>query len=876
MLMVDDPPLMIKMRSQKTMTSATKVSGFEGTAPHSALRFQRCLNVFVAALISGCSNVRAPIESDTPIHLEEHLKSALVESAEPPTEVPNQVDWIFADGRAKWRPLRMPTTLESDAQSRRASGRGSTVTNVDDALRLSLSEATRFGETLIGGVFSELDDWNFDEWGMIVLRARTHQPVKGMLVLFELDGDVIPREAMSRLMHPSEIPPMFSDGVLLTYAFPVRRPEGLRQGTRWTRLGIAFAVSEESSIDIVSVSAVPSGEELSWASTISYRDSYGVASESRADSARRALYAHTPARLTFRVVVPEAGRLDFGLGVVRDDLPVTFRITVQPDQTESQVLFEETYADRTRWSQHSIDLAPLAGRTASLIVEAMAEREGTVALWGAPTLSGIRRAQLPNIIFYVIDGAGADFMSVYGYERRTTPHLEELAAEGAVFERAYSNATWTQPSTASFTTSLHHSVLRGFRPGSSPVPPGVTTVAEHLHAAGYLTTSLTTNPTAGRIIGPRNGADVLLVDYAHDSTASSAQLHEDFWRFREHYPAEPFWVHFQTTDVHPPYGTVPPFAGRYVSAERRAKLTTWNREVGRGVVGRTNIFRGYREELGRLGIDAQTFYDGLRGLYDEAMEHQDYQLGRLVERLKARGEWQRTLLIIAADHGHPAGTFARFGRGLLDPEPPDWEGALFGAFNTHIPLIFVWPDRIAGGQRFSQPVSMIDILPTVLDLVGLPPPDLTQGQSLAPLLLGEEGFKARPVILDEFRHDPGTGELIGNIEIVDGRWGASLEIGPTPLGADPRFGRHAVPAAGRGASPYFSEVPRLLLYDLSSDPFAVHSVNERYPALVEKYSGLLLHQWKAHQALAKRFQPAEAAPLTPDELRALRSLGYIR
>ena len=73
---------------------------------------------------------------------------------------------------------------------------------------------------------------------------------------------------------------------------------------------------------------------------------------------------------------------------------------------------------------------------------------------------------------------------------------------------------------------------------------------------------------------------------------------------------------------------------------------------------------GYREELGRLGIDAQTFYDGLRGLYDEAMEHQDYQLGRLVERLKARGEWQRTLLIIAADHGHPAGSFPRFGRGL--------------------------------------------------------------------------------------------------------------------------------------------------------------------------------------------------------------------
>lgn len=254
--------------------------------------------------------------------------------------------------------------------------------------------------------------------------------------------------------------------------------------------------------------------------------------------------------------------MDFGLGVVRDDFPVTFRIAIQPDGSESEIIFEDSYADRRRWSQHSIDLARPAGSTASLTLEATAEREGTVALWGAPTLSGARRSDLPNIVFYVIDGAGADLMSVYGYERDTTPHIEALAAEGAIFERAYSNATWTEPSTASFTTSLHHSVLGGFNRESSPVPPRVATIAEYLHGAGYLTTALTSNPIAGRIIGPQNGADVLLMDYTHGSRASSAQLGDDFWRFRERNPAEPYWAHFQSTGVHPPYAAVPPFAGR--------------------------------------------------------------------------------------------------------------------------------------------------------------------------------------------------------------------------------------------------------------------------------------------------------------------------
>ena len=112
-------------------------------------------------------------------------------------------------------------------------------------------------------------------------------------------------------------------------------------------------------------------------------------------------------------------------------------------------------------------------------METDAEKPGTVAFWGAPTLGARRTSAKPNVIFYVLDGGGADYMSVYGYNRRTTPNMERLAAEGAVFERAYSNSSWSKPSTTSFMTSLHNSVLGNTKGRFDPLPVEALTMAEH-------------------------------------------------------------------------------------------------------------------------------------------------------------------------------------------------------------------------------------------------------------------------------------------------------------------------------------------------------------------------------------------------------------
>lgn len=423
----------------------------------------------------------------------------------------------------------------------------------------------------------------------------------------------------------------------------------------------------------------------------------------------------------------------------------------------------------------------------------------------------------PNVVLYIIDGAAAEFMSVYGYERRTTRFLEGLAAEGTVFDRAYSNSSFTKASVPSFMTSLHTSVLGGLRSDSDPVPPQAVTMAERMKAAGYRTYVLTSNPYCGRLSGLDRGVDVLREAGVWDLRHGSADLRREFWRIRSGRPDEPYWVHFQTTDVHRPWEMTSP---------------------GRAA-----------------GIDPARLYRTARRLYEEAMVLQDREIGRLVDDLKERGEWERTLFIVAADHSHVSA-----GLPFFDPAMPAWEAPVFASQKSRIPLILVWPEKIPAGKRVAAPVSMIDLLPTVLDLAGLPRAGMAQGRSLVPLVMGRGKGKRRPVVLDEFYSD--GEDLFGSLEIVDGRWGASLRIDTRPVG------RKNEQDLGRPAP--------LLLFDLEHDPHALRSLHAERPDLVRRYSRMLARAWRESLELGRKFARPGALPMRPEEIERLRTLGYLR
>ena len=801
---------------------------------------------------SGSSSGSTVLTADMPLHLEDHLEAATIFGSDVPADVPAAVEWRFDEPQPDWTSARLPP-FGRPVQTRTA-----------NALRLSVEEANRlpFGNLLEGAIYVDLPDWKREDWGYVLVRARTSENVSQLRLAFNLRENRGVQDSPFRFA--SEFVDVINDGSVQTYLLQADWSppwEGPWEGP-WKQLSIGISAEEPAGIDILSVSVIP--KEANYAAAPA-----GVRTEVRIRAFRRTLYTHAPGRLEYRVRVPEAGRLDVGLGVLRDDDPVTFRITAAREGDQAETLLEESYADQERWAQRTVDLSGLSGQLVTLALEVDAERAGSVALWAAPTLTGDRSIEKPNVIFYIIDGGAADYMSVYGYSRRTTPNLERLASEGAVFEHAYSNASWTRPSTASFMTSLHSSVLGGIRgEAADPVPEQAVTMAEHMHQAGYQTAVFVSNPYAGTLSNLERGVDVFRQAGVSPNSHSSTELHQDYWRWREAYPAEPYWVHFQTTDVHTKFDQTrdapAPFAGLFSTPELRETYYEWERQLA-AAAGFTHVPWLSLEALEETGINYEAFFNAGRRMYDETMAHQDYQLGQLVERLKARGEWGHTLLIVAADHGSAAAH-------LPDPFPPKW-GPMFRSSVTRIPLIVVWPDRIAPGQRFNQPVSMIDMLPTILNLASLPLPEVMQGQSLVPLLLVEEGWEQRPVILDEFGD---TGELSGYIEVIDGQWGASLLINPNPSGRLPTVSD--IPKS-RVGDYYHSRQRRpvpLLLYDLWNDPYTQHSLHEERPDLVEHYTAFLEAQFEAHQSLAQQFTPGEESPLTPEQLRTLRSLGYIR
>lgn len=798
---------------------------------------------FLLLCCPGFEAKQKTIRAVYPIHLEEYITQAKVRGSEAPKNIEAAVEWRFDERQTDWKPI---IPLRKSVLPVRTEQKDDALCLIlDGSVKSPRSDVTRCS----GGIWVDLPDWHRDDWAYIMVSARSKCEGGSVTMTCKLNKrENVGARDSSQFVDSTESVDLIGDNDIHSYIIRADWSPGEYSGyprwhDPWTQLGLQFSTDKEATVDVLAVSVIPKEAKYTGAPA-------GACTEVRGIAYRRVLFMHAPGSIAYRLRVPNAGRLDVGLGVLRDSPPVTFRVAAKTDHGARDILFEEEFADKTGWGQRSLDLSGFAGKTIELILEAECEHAGAVALWAAPTLSGGRSGDRPNVILYIIDGGAADHMSVYGYNRRTTPFLERLAASGAVFDRAHSNSSWTKISAPSFMTSLHSSVLGPLQNPSDRLPPQAITMAEQMHGAGYQTAVFISNPHCGTMSGLERGVDVLREAGVEPNSESSERLQADFWKWRRDYPGEPYWVHIQPTDVHMPWTQSAPFAGMFIDPGYQITYLEWFKKIAE-TEGRLS------ERFGKASIDPARFNYLARGLYDETMAHQDDQIGRFVERLKAEGEWEHTLFIVAADHSSS-------GAGLipLEPMPAEWGQTNLAACVTHVPLIMSWPGQIKPGQRFIQPVSLIDLLPTILDLTGLPEPDIKQGQSFAPLLLGRDGWEQRPVILDEFSVRPDTGAVYGTIDVIDGRWGASLKIGKAPWEENEK--------------PEFLRPAPLLVYDLWNDPQCIRSLHQGRPEMVRKYSEFLEAKLKEHQLLAKKFSRAANVPLNPEQIETLRTLGYIR
>jgi arylsulfatase A-like enzyme len=323
---------------------------------------------------------------------------------------------------------------------------------------------------------------------------------------------------------------------------------------------------------------------------------------------------------------------------------------------------------------------------------------------------------VPNVLIIVLDTLRADHLSSYGYSRSTSPNIDRLASEGALFENAYATSSWTLPAHASMLTGLypfeHGTVLRGQRLSNRFV-----TLGEELQKLGYRTRAISANPYFFiRRDGFANG--FMHFDDLYHSWASYAvrtyyghkiyqflfarRGHEDYparrravdvtrasveWIERD--PQIPFFLFLNYYDVHEPYLSEPGWRNRFSSKPKPGGI--FNSPKGRFDPQLTP------EQL-QDEIDA----------YDGAIAYADHHIGELLKNLERLGMAEKTLVIITSDHGEGFGEHGLIGH----------RKALYHHL-VRVPYIFWMPGRIAAGRRVSVAVTNTSLPATVIEIVAL-------------------------------------------------------------------------------------------------------------------------------------------------------------
>jgi arylsulfatase A-like enzyme len=467
-------------------------------------------------------------------------------------------------------------------------------------------------------------------------------------------------------------------------------------------------------------------------------------------------------------------------------------------------------------------------------------------------------ARKPNVILISIDTLRADRLNSYGYRaRELSPALDRLAADGVLFERHIAASPWTTPSHLSLLTSLQpsaHGVTASLKRLGAALRRGADvdrlapeheTLAEVLSRRGYVTAAF----TGGVTMDPRFGFDQGFATY----DTSMAKLAE--WNFaallewiRAH-RQRPYFLFWHTFEVHAPYLHDDFAAGELAATEaaRLAKsLARARHATSEGLPSPNSLLR-VLEAQGLLKASVCV------ALYDAGVRSADRWIGRLVERLAQDGQYDQTLIVVTSDHGEQLGERAGPGGN------PARDGRFYNAHGTttteemvRVPLILKLPAQAQAGQRVAAISRAIDVMPTILDVLGFTDgPRAMQGASLRTLWEqpGAEPREALSEALSRARESK-------SLRTLRHKYVLSFK----PAGAD----RFEIPARPERAE----------LYDLLEDPGETRNLLSPPSAEAAALASRLDAQLR-RVASERRGTPARSR-LDPEALERLKALGYLQ
>ncbi|MBK6939103.1 MAG: sulfatase [Planctomycetes bacterium] len=320
-----------------------------------------------------------------------------------------------------------------------------------------------------------------------------------------------------------------------------------------------------------------------------------------------------------------------------------------------------------------------------------------------------------DVVLIVIDTLRADRLGCYGYDRPTSPTIDELATSGARVSDCWSQSSWTGPSMVSLMTGRH--VARDFVKMAA-----IPTLAERLKRAGYATIGMQWNGLLKEGHGFERGFDRYLFK------PRALEIGQALMAM----PPGPRFVYIHLTDPHDPYDPGPPFDDYAPRPPRSERLAEIERFLA------TLHPDWPTEQVRTTALNHEHAMARMSALYDGEVERADQTVRNLLGVLERLGRRENSIVIIAADHGeslfdHREAPSALTGDEKFDPMKV-WKmghAALLTESLLRVPLIFQGPG-IPRGVVLDGPQENIDVVPTVLELLGLPTDELADGESLAP------------------------------------------------------------------------------------------------------------------------------------------------
>ncbi len=437
----------------------------------------------------------------------------------------------------------------------------------------------------------------------------------------------------------------------------------------------------------------------------------------------------------------------------------------------------------------------------------------------------------PNILLITMDTLRADHLGCYGYFRDTSPNLDAFAKEAIVFDRAVSPMATTFPTHVSIMTGVHpleHGYTSNTRllDASFVSSPELRTVAEVLKEHGYATAAFVSAAPVRDATGLDAGFDHYSQPQKNDWKAHgirrAGETNEAVyaWLAGRADREQPFfaWVHY--FDPHWPYDPPPPYDGMFTTD---GGLLSWLKE--RRIAGT------FAKWAPRDAADIHNAYDG-------EIRYMDDRMGELFDRLRRGGWWDRTIVVVTADHGEALGQHGWHAHGRIHGE------------QINAPLLIRLPwDHPGQPGRVDIRMSLIDVFPTVFGLVGPPLEGLMARQATGGDVFGDR--LARPAVFSQ-RADR------------EGDWEPGLKFALTT-----RRWRYFHLTEGEDQ-----------LFDLTRDPHEFTDVIGQFPDIAERLRREILQRIETYRARgrARRVETGrgDRRPRPDASMkRDLEALGYI-